>query len=314
MNLKFRIVERTCCPVCNSNEIEKVLTHYDDRYGHPDFYDIFECRNSICQLAFLKQHIIDEDLYALYSNYYHHYKLRLLPKKLDYCKQFLKLIRDFIYNTDNLYSRLEYGQRVLDVGCGYGPSVSFLERKFIKWVGLEIDPKKVRINQNKGLDCKFGDLEDYAKVSKNVFDVILVNQVIEHVSSPVSFFQLIRKLIADNGKVYFSTPNYSSKYRLLHGRLWIHWHVPYHQLYFNIISFNHLAEKTGFKIEHIYTRTPFPFFVLQRNIKPCQRGEKNPSFHEKKSLKDLIYFRDLDNFTAKQRFDEDCLYAQICKI
>lgn len=313
MHREFNFVERKCCPVCGSTENKNVLTHYDDRYGQPDLYDVLECQNQLCQLSFLKQPVADKDLSDLYSKYYHHRNvIKNLPKVLDCCKQGLKRVRDFIYNNDNLYSRIQHTKRVLDVGCGYGPSVFFLKKKSIDWVGLEIDPIKALINRQKGLKCHSLDLEEFAKKSNERFDVILVNQVIEHVSNPIGFFQAIRKLLTDKGNAHFSTPNYDSKYRYINGASWIHWHVPYHQLYFNSHSFTYLTQKTGFKVVEIYTRTPFLFFVLQRNVKPCERGKKNQTFHEGKSIGDLIYFKDLGNFKSKRRFDEDCLYANIC--
>lgn len=314
MGREFSIAERKICPVCGFQDLKRIMEHFDDRYGHPDLYEVVECQNNICGLAFLKQHIQDEDLPLLYAKYYHHKSRRIDQYRiLINIKQSLRRLRNLIYNIYDFYNRLENGQSVLDVGCGYGPNASFLKRKSIDWVGLEVDPMKVEHIRRKGLQCYHSKVEEFSEQSDSKFDIILVNQVIEHVSDPVLFLQSIRILLKDDGKAYLSTPNYASKYRKKHGRNWIHWHVPYHQLYFSARSFSYMCKKTGFRIEQLYTRTPFLWFVLQRNMTACERGQRNMAFTEKKAMRHLIYFRDISNFVSTNRCDEDCLYAEISK-
>ena len=313
MKREFLTYDRIKCPACGSKELFPIYKLYDDRYGHPDLYDILECNNPLCNLAFVKQMIADDSISCLYKKYYHHKTyLNISQRSSPFIRWALKTARDAFYFNNNLYRRIKQGMRVLDVGCGYGPEFFIISKKIIDWVGLEVDPIKASIVRGKGLRCEEVIVEKFAKKSNERFDVILVNQVIEHVSNPIGFFQAIRKLLTDKGNAHFSTPNYDSKYRYINGASWIHWHVPYHQLYFNSHSFTCLTKKTGFKVVEIYTRTPFPFFVLQRNVKPCERGKKNQTFHEGKSIGDLIYYKDLGNFKSKRRFDEDCLYANIC--
>ena len=186
MTREFAVTERTFCPVCNLRQIKNILTHFDDRYGQPDLYDVLQCQSPNCQLAFVRQRISDEELGVLYSKYYHHHEVKPLPKHLDNAMNFMKQLRDLIFNTDNLYNRLGSKQKVLDIGCGYGPSASFPLRKNIDWTGLEIDPNKAALASKNGLNCKPMKLEDFANNSKETFDVILVNQVIEHAKTGIN--------------------------------------------------------------------------------------------------------------------------------
>lgn len=309
---EFRTIERTSCPICRSSRSEPVLSHYDDRYGQPDLFDVVVCREPSCGLAFLKQRVSDEDLSSLYSKYYHHYsKPKSLSQAVDQFRNVLKSIRDCLFNSDSLCTRMKRGQRVLDVGCGYGPSKALLQNRHIEWIGLEVDPVKVSLNKSRGLRCEQLSLQEFARTTNETFDTILINQVLEHVSEPLQFFESIRKLLSKNSRAFISTPNYNSKYRLKFHRLWIHWHIPYHQLYFNIHSLERLAQETGLRVYEAYSRTPFPFYVLQHNIKPCERGTRNSSFGERFSFRHTAFFLDPGNFSSRRRIDEDCLYAQV---
>lgn len=312
MNREYTLEERTVCPVCQSQDMKFIFEGYDDRYGQPDTYGVYECGNSNCQLGFLKQHVKDNELSNLYSKYYHHKKNKEFKGQfIDNCEQHIKNFRNYIYNTENFYSKLKHGQTVLDIGCGYGPSAGFLKKKSIRWFGLEVDPLKVEFNKKKGLICDLKSVEEFSNDSKIKFDIIIVNQVIEHISNPIRFLSSIRKLIKDDGITYISTPNYNSKYKNKFKELWVHWHIPYHQLYFNSNSLSMLANKSGFNVDLIYTTTPFPFYVFQHNLLPCKQGEKNFSFHEKKTFKHLKYFLDYKNFLSYRLYNEDCLYAHL---
>jgi hypothetical protein len=123
----------------------------------------------------------------------------------------------------------------------------------------------------------------------------------------------IAKLLSDGGTAYFSTPNYYSKFRHKYPKTWIHWHVPYHQMYYSPKSFSRLATQSDLKIDQIFTQTPFPFYALQNNITMAKQGQPNNFFHSGYGFKDLNFFKDIGNFFSKTRLDEDNLCAVLKK-
>ena len=61
------------------------------------------------------------------------------------------------------------------------------------------------------------------------FDLIILNQVVEHIPDPGSLIAQLTGRLAPGGRMVISFPNSGSIYRRIFGRRWIHWHVPYHQ-------------------------------------------------------------------------------------
>jgi hypothetical protein len=162
MKREFRIQERSACPICLCETLLHLHTLFDDRFGLPDLFDVMECQNPYCGLAFLKQEIVPEELPAMYSKYYHHYdKKNRHSSFTEQCIFQIKILRDFVFNVKNFYRQLTFGQKVLDVGCGYGPSLSFIKKRKLDWIGLEIDPVKSENNRMRGLNCFSRTLESY---------------------------------------------------------------------------------------------------------------------------------------------------------
>ncbi|MGH9554541.1 MAG: class I SAM-dependent methyltransferase [Terriglobales bacterium] len=95
-------------------------------------------------------------------------------------------------------SGLVEGRTVLDVGCGSGEGLKWLQRKAKKALGIDLDPRlageSIRI-------CNLGDME-----SKS-FDVVVCIDVLEHIEGDRAFAaELVR--VARNA-VFVSTPNYA---------------------------------------------------------------------------------------------------------
>jgi len=72
-----------------------------------------------------------------------------------------------------------------------------------------------------------------------------------------------------------------------------------------------LSKKTGFIVKEAFTRTPFAFFIVQKNIKPCMLGKINKSFTEKLKPQYLTYYGNIMNMCSKNIADEDCIYAEL---
>ena len=51
-----------------------------------------------------------------------------------------------------------------------------------------------------------GDIERLEKLNSK-FDVIILNQVIEHIHDPLKLFEILSKLISNEGIVIIETPN-----------------------------------------------------------------------------------------------------------
>jgi ubiquinone/menaquinone biosynthesis C-methylase UbiE len=101
--------------------------------------------------------------------------------------------------------RLE-GKRILDVGCGVGAFVRRL-REFSHDVhGVDIDEERVREGtaQVPNLALSLGE---YLPFAEETFDVVLLHEVIEHVTDDVATLREVRRVLKPNGRAVVFCPN-----------------------------------------------------------------------------------------------------------
>jgi 2-polyprenyl-3-methyl-5-hydroxy-6-metoxy-1,4-benzoquinol methylase len=107
---------------------------------------------------------------------------------------------------EHILAHLSCDMRLLDLGAGRGAN-SFMNFKgFAKEVvGADVDPAVI---DNPLLDRPVhtpnGDL---SVLASNSFDVIVSNDVLEHVEAPHQFFAEVARLLVPGGRFFAKTPN-----------------------------------------------------------------------------------------------------------
>ena len=275
-NNKYNIRVRNNCPICNIEVIHPLLTNlYDDRFGQIDEYSISYCPS--CDFSFLRELLSKDDIKTLYNRYYPYEDItnkRLSWKNLNGI--FQKLLRWLSGNIDLAYYALP-GQKVLDVGCGKGVSLQILRLNGAIGTGLEIDERCIKHLEDEKLKSFKGTLKEYAKATEERYDLIIMNQFLEHEYDPLTVLRTAKSLLNYDGKIIVSCPNYNSIWRIRYNKNWIHWHVPFHVSCFSKTSLAIMSANLGLEIEKFSTRTPLDwaamnFYMRKRN--PV-RGFKN---------------------------------------
>lgn len=275
---EFRRTRQKECPVCGSPHRKLIFPRFDDRYGQPDVYHLVRCVH--CTACYLADPIAKEELGKLYEKYYP--SLRSFPTEGSLLRTILKktpilnLLKK-IDATETLLSKVPKNSKVLDVGCGFYPDLpEEVRSRSLDWEGLEIDPKLVTHIQSNGLVCHQGELQTFS--THQLYDVILLSQVIEHQSELTKAVTAAYKLLKPGGKLLILTPNTDSIVLLPEKKMWIHWHVPYHTVIFNKRSIEVLASRHGFALKKYATYTPTHWHLLQTNYKPAIQGIENKTF------------------------------------
>ncbi|MDZ7641174.1 MAG: methionine biosynthesis protein MetW [Desulfurivibrio sp.] len=103
---------------------------------------------------------------------------------------------------------VEPGSRVLDLGCGEGDLLSYLQQeKNICGTGIEMVEAKVLSCIEKGLSVLQGDItsevEDFATAT---FDYVILSQTLQQVYAPA---QLLHTLLTIGRRVVVSFPNFT---------------------------------------------------------------------------------------------------------
>jgi SAM-dependent methyltransferase len=119
------------------------------------------------------------------------------------------------------------GLRVLDVGCAYGAFTIELAKRGAIPVGIDVSDKWLRLAEANALgevDVPFINCDASSRTAcaslrpYGPFDLILVNDVFEHIYDTAGLLSNIRSLAAPNATLYFKIPNgHATRHVLLEG-------------------------------------------------------------------------------------------------
>jgi len=266
------------CPVCQGHDFFAVAGVFDDRYGEPNSYHLARC--TICDHVATAPRLRDSDLPTLYGTYYPRKKIVAEDVANDAAKArhlFSSLVRWWSGTSNQGQFGVRVGETMLDVGCGSGASL--LEAKALGAIafGVEADPNVKPIAAALGLNIHFGCVED-RPFPEQSFDLIVMNQVIEHLPDPDISLRTLSERMTSSGRMVIVFPNTASLWRLLFGDRWINWHIPYHLHHFDRRSFERMARHCGLEVVCARTITPNVWTLQQLRASRYlpKRGRPSP--------------------------------------
>ena len=102
---------------------------------------------------------------------------------------------------------------VLDLGAGEGAFSLRLQQAGYVCEAVEIVPERFRVP---GAACRQLDLNaDFAAALGRTFDLVVAQEIIEHLENPRHFLRQCRKLLAPGGGLLLTTPNIEDVYSRL---------------------------------------------------------------------------------------------------
>lgn len=112
-----------------------------------------------------------------------------------------------------VFSRILKGkkfEKILDVGCGDGGLAKLMQDALGAEVyGTDISAKGVEIANKKGIRAKVADLSKEIPFEDNYFDLIIANELIEHLVNPDLFLRECNRVLKKDGAILIATPNLS---------------------------------------------------------------------------------------------------------
>ena len=117
------------------------------------------------------------------------------------------------YNLKQFFeARIDKKNNILDLGCGYGSFLYFLQsHRYENVTGVDISTEEVRICKKLFKTYQFHqeDIFEYVYNTKEKFDVIYLSHVLEHVKKDqiFEFLQDVKNILTDDGYFIIVVPN-----------------------------------------------------------------------------------------------------------
>jgi 2-polyprenyl-3-methyl-5-hydroxy-6-metoxy-1,4-benzoquinol methylase len=138
--------------------------------------------------------------------------------------------------------------RLLDVGCGNGENVTYLQTLGWQVSGVEPDLVAASLAREKfGLEVTVGSLEQ-AKFPAEYFNAITMAHVIEHLPDPVGTLIECYRVLEPGGRLIIITPNMSSLGERLFKGEWMYLDPPRHLNLFSLSNLKMLVEMVGLHV------------------------------------------------------------------
>ncbi|VUD40304.1 Ubiquinone biosynthesis O-methyltransferase [Thalassocella blandensis] len=183
------------------------------------------------ELVVLGERPSDDEIQGVYPSNYEPYIFNKWGGIIGRARQFVQKSKVKVLSR---FLR-EENARVLDIGCGAG-NLLLLMKKYGKktWQlhGNDLNTDALMSLKNMGIMVHACDYRDIPL--SNYFDLIILNQVIEHFSDPRDLVDVCAKLLKPNGYIFIETPSSDGlDFKIFRSGVWGGYHIPRHFYIFN---------------------------------------------------------------------------------
>ncbi len=225
-------LEPVACPLCGG--------HDDAPAFAKDGFAIVRCRG--CGLVYVNPRLRVADLVRLYSD-------QVISPAAYYVRTEAQDERSFSARIA-LIERWRRPGRLLDLGCGPGTFSVAARARGWQTVGLDVNTTSIAHCRARGLEVIAGAFPHPA-LAGQTFDVVAMNDFLEHLTDPVGALRVVRSLLAPGGVVFISTPDVGALMARLTGARWLHLKPNEHLVYFDRRTIRRALEAAGFRVEHV---------------------------------------------------------------
>ena len=199
--MKIQLKHKSC-PICNNNRYAHYCFARDDGYFERNNipqkkvrFEIVQC--SSCSMVFVKN--------PLNSTRYKE------PENLDYSisRALIKSRHYYLLSYIHWFKKL-LGRNplVLEVGCGFGELYRLATKAGYNYSVIEPSPLRAKFIRDLGLEIFEGTIEEYInKTTNKKFDIIILDNVIEHIPYPNKVIAEIKPLLTNGGFLILVAPN-----------------------------------------------------------------------------------------------------------
>ncbi len=234
------------CLLCYEEMSVEHKNVFDTRYGFDGKYNIQRCLScDIQQIAPVPTHHEIKELYETHYNFGG-------EKGTAYTILRERFFASFLYrlwlavDSDISFHNFKGSGRLLDVGCNEGRGLRLYRQNGFDAEGLEINERAAMEARKGGFGVYTDCIEDFEP--KESYGVAVLANVLEHSLQPKAMLEHIGRILKSKGQIWIGCPNVDSWQRLLFGKYWINWHVPFHIVHFTRDTLMRLLRESGFEI------------------------------------------------------------------
>ncbi len=107
---------------------------------------------------------------------------------------------------------------ILDVGCGAGHFLYYLKKKgYTNFLGVDISSQQIEFcKKNISVNVTRLDIFEFLQNKENIYDVIVANDFLEHLSKDkvIGFLNLTFRALKTKGKIILKTPNLGNPFAI----------------------------------------------------------------------------------------------------
>lgn len=102
----------------------------------------------------------------------------------------------------------EEPKKILDIGCGTGETISFLQKQFpdANIQGVDLSPEAVKFTKSRGHQATISSATKLPFPDKT-FDAVLLLDVIEHIKDDTNTIKEAKRVIKNNGCIIITAPS-----------------------------------------------------------------------------------------------------------
>jgi len=230
---------------------------------------------------------LSDDLQKYYSEKY--YQQGLGSYDLTYSEEEIVYFKAKIAQRHQVIQRYFKGSgNFLDVGCGEGFALNFFYDSGWNCKGLDFSSMGVASQNPHVINLlQTGNIFDLLSDEINsgrLYDVVWLQNVLEHVIDPLALMESLKKLISFDGIVVITVPNdfsLSQKVAIEKGHVFDHYWVvlPDHLNYFDHHSLTIMAEALGWDCLELLGDFPVDWFLFNSASNYIQNRSLGKSAH-----------------------------------
>ncbi|MGD8472700.1 MAG: class I SAM-dependent methyltransferase [Anaerolineae bacterium] len=218
-----------------------------------DSVDFLQCRE--CGLEWVHPLPDMEKMRELYSSpkYYNTDNIsqfgysEYVRNKHLYVNLFNRRLDELLLYTDGKRGLL------LDVGCATGTLLELARLRGWDVMGVDVSEYATGIAHDYyNLDVFTGELAEAGYVDGQ-FDVVVMDDLIEHVADPAALVREGRRILKPGGLLTLNTPNRAGLWHLLMGQRWFHYRQMEHTFFFSPAVMTDLLDRHGFDVLEIHS-------------------------------------------------------------